>query len=101
MATPQVTFTQAPSRVEPHRWAWTQRRPVWASLAIVAMWIAVLFAAVYGSDFVTTSSAAGVASDRTTVPSVIPVALFACIATIIVARYGFRSDEQDSPTDTR
>jgi hypothetical protein len=30
-------------------------------------------------------------------PSAIPIALFACIATIVVARYGFGSDEHDQP----
>jgi hypothetical protein len=85
MSTPQLAM---PS---PRRWAWAYRKPVWAAVAIVSMWVAVLIDAVYGADIVA-SSATG---DTTTFPSVIPIALFACIATIFVAHYGFRSDEHE------
>ena len=49
-------------------------REMWASLAISIMWLAVLFDAVFGPDFVT-SSASG--ATTTTIPSAIFVALFA------------------------
>ena len=65
---------------------------MWASLAIVVMWLAVLFAAVYGPDIVSK----GVAGDSTTVPSAVAVALFAFLATWPVAKYGFIHDERGS-----
>ena len=62
---------------------------MWASLAIVVMWLAVLFAAIYGPDVVTSSSGG---SDSATIPSAVAMALFACIATWPVAKYGFRHE---------
>ena len=62
---------------------------MWASLAIVVMWLAVLFAAIYGPDVVTSSSGG---SDSATIPSAVVMALFACIATWPVAKYGFKHD---------
>jgi hypothetical protein len=62
---------------------------MWASLAIVVMWLAVLFAAIYGPDVVTSSSGG---SDSATVPSAVVMALFACLATWPVAKYGFKHD---------
>jgi hypothetical protein len=59
---------------------------MWASLAIVTMWLAVLFDAVYGADFVSSDGPAGT---TTTIPSAVAVALFAFLATGAVAKYGF------------
>jgi hypothetical protein len=50
------------------------------------MWAAVLFDAVWGPDFVSTS---GSGASTTTIPSAIFVALFAYLGTRVVARYGF------------
>ena len=61
-------------------------RDMWASLAIAVMWLAVLFDALFGPDLVVNN-----ASGMTTIPSAIIVALFAYLATRVVARYGFRS----------
>ena len=85
MSTPQLTVPSA------SRWAWASRRAVWAGVAIVAMWVAVLIDAVYGADIVANSAS----GDTTSFPSVIPIALFACIATAFVAHYGFRSDKPE------
>lgn len=76
-----------------HRAAQILVRETWASLAITAMWLAVLFAAVFGPDFV--SSDAG--GNTTRIPSAIVVALFAAIGTRAVAKYGFgrRDDDAD------
>lgn len=63
---------------------------MWASLAIVVIWLAVLFTGIYGPDIV--SQSAG--GDHTTLPSVAVVAIFAAIATWVVARYGFRHDNR-------
>lgn len=64
---------------------------MWASLAIIVIWLSVLFDAVYGPDIVN-SSAGG---DHSTVPSAVAVALFAFLATWVVARYGFRHERKE------
>lgn len=61
---------------------------MWASLAIIVIWFAVLFTAIYGPDIAVVSRS--VSGDSTTVPAVAAVALFASIATWAVAKYGFR-----------
>lgn len=66
-------------------------REMWAALAIVVIWLAVLFDAVLGPDIVTTSSS----GDTATVPSAVVVALFAALATVAVARYGFGRQRED------
>jgi hypothetical protein len=60
-------------------------RETWASLAIAAIWIAVLFTGVFAPDFVSTDAG----GSSTTIPSVIPVAIFAWLATSAVAKVGF------------
>ena len=55
---------------------------VWATVAIVAMWVAVLFVGVYGGDLTFRS----VDSSYTTIPSEVFVALFAAIGTGSVAK---------------
>lgn len=49
--------------------------------------MAVLFDGVYGGDIVSNGGGGG----GTAVRSAVVVAFFACIATVSVARYGFRS----------
>jgi hypothetical protein len=70
-----------------------ERRPlsrvvpeVWASLAITAMWVAVFVTAIWGPDVETHS----VGGSSTTIPSAIFVTVFAFLGTWVVARYGFR-----------
>jgi hypothetical protein len=60
-------------------------RDMWASLAIVSMWLAVLFDALFGPDLVSHS----VDGSSTSIPSAVIVALFAYLGTRVVARYGF------------
>jgi hypothetical protein len=56
------------------------------------MWLAVLFDALFGPDFVSASGAS-----VTRIPSAVMVALFAYLGTRVVARYGFdRSRDADS-----
>lgn len=76
-----------------HGRARTVPRELWASLAICVMWLAVLFAAVFAPDFVSS----GNDGSTTTIPSAIAVALFAAIGTRAVAKYGFgrRDDTPD------
>ena len=84
-----TTIPHEPSRIEKPRWSLQLLVPeMWASLTIIVMWLSVLFDAVYGPDIVTK----GVAGDTATVPSAVVVALFAFLATWVVAKYGFRSD---------
>jgi hypothetical protein len=65
-------------------------RPFWAAVSILGMWIAVLIDAVWGADIVARSSS----GDTTSFPAAILIAFFASIATVFVARYGFRADEK-------
>ena len=79
---PQAS-TAAPER--PRWYAQVLVREMWAALAISAMWLAVLFDAVFGPNFVSSDSS----GNTTTIPSAIVVALFAYLGTRVVARYGF------------
>jgi len=63
-------------------------RELWASIAIVSMWLAVLVDAIWGPDIVSTSAGGG----STTVPSAVAVALFAFLGTWVVAHYAYRHD---------
>ena len=56
----------------------------------MSMWVAVLFVGVFGPDLSSSSNNASVNSNATTVPSVIPVAVCALLATIAVAHAAFR-----------
>ena len=65
------------------------RKWIWASIAISSMWVAVLFASVLGGDIVIDD-----AMDHIVLPIGVPVAMFAFLATIVVAALGFRSDRE-------
>ena len=83
------TIPHEPSGVvqQKNRWSLQLLVPeMWAALAIVVMWLAVLFSAVFGPNIVNTSAG----GDTSSVPSAVVVALFAFLATWVVARYGFR-----------
>jgi hypothetical protein len=82
------TITQEPAMTAPERRHWSAQllvRELWASLAISVMWLAVLFAAVFAPDIVSSSND----GSSTTIPSAVAVALFAAIGTRAVAKYGF------------
>jgi len=66
-------------------------REMWAALAISVTWLAVLFAAVWGPDFVSTN---GAGTQSTTIPSAILVAFFAWLATASIAKHGLRDNKQ-------
>jgi hypothetical protein len=83
-----TTLSHGPATYERPRWAELLRvREMWAGIAIVAMWLAVLFDGIYGSDFVTSTPG----STTTTIPSAFLVAFFAFLGTVSCAKYGFRS----------
>ena len=84
MSTPQLAV-QVPRRV-----VWMYWKPFWAAVAILGMWVAVLVDTVWGTDIVATTAG----GDTTSFPAAILIAFFASIATVFVARYGFRSDDR-------
>lgn len=83
------TISHGPSRVaEEPRWTLQLLVPeMWTSLAIVVIWLAVLFDAVYGPNIENTTAG----GDHSSVPSAVPIALFAFFATWVLARHGFGS----------
>ena len=62
--------------------AWWSLVEVWTSLTIVAMWAAVAVTAIADPYIYS--------NDGNRVPAAVPIALFATIATWVVARYGLR-----------
>jgi hypothetical protein len=86
-----TTISHEPSALA-RRSVWLDARDLWATLAIVAIWLAVLFVGVFGPDFVSYNPG----SSTTTIPSGIPVAFFALFATMSVAKYGFSKRTRDS-----
>jgi hypothetical protein len=94
------TIRHEPARAAPEERHWGARllvREMWASVAIAAMWLAVLFAAVFAPDFV--SSDAG--GNTTRIPSAIAIALFAAVGTRAVAKYGFDRPDEDGEEQGR
>lgn len=86
-----ATISHEPSRIGGERRSFAFLVPeMWASLAIVVMWLAVLFDAIFGPDIVNRTAG----GDSSSVPSAVAVALFAFLATWVVARYGFRRDRE-------
>ena len=81
-----VAATSESSGRAPAAW-WASTR-LWAGISIVAMWTAVLFVGVFGPDFVTASP-----TDRTTIPSVVLVAICAMVGTITVAHAALRGGD--------
>ena len=88
-----VSHEPPKARSDRRGWAEQIRVPeMWASLAIAVVWLAVLFDALFGPDF----KSSGADGSNTTIPSAIIVALFAYLATRVIARYGFgRSRDED------
>jgi hypothetical protein len=88
-----ATFSHKPAQSGHDRVQWSRLaiRETWGSLAITAMWIAVSVAAIWGPDIVSSSSS----GSTTSVPSAVAVALFATLASWIVARYCFGRDRKD------
>jgi hypothetical protein len=82
------TMTHGPSEVAREKRLWSPAvvPEMWASFAIGFMWLAVLFTAIWGGDIVT----ADAGGSNSTVPTVVPVAIFAFLGTWVVARHGFR-----------
>jgi len=62
-----------------------ENRYFWCSLAIIAMWLAVLFPGVYGPSFEVSST-----TDVVSIPTASMIAPFAMVGTIVVGIFGFR-----------
>lgn len=66
--------------------SWWRLPEIWGTLAIIVMWLAVLFDVVYGGDMRFTDAANG----SSTVPSGVVVAICAAFATASVAKRVYR-----------
>ena len=89
-----TTISQEPSRVVEEKRRWSSEflvREMWASLAIAVIWLSVLFDAIYGPDIVNRSAG----GDFSNVPSAVVVALFAFLATWVVAKYGYPRERKE------
>ena len=64
----------------------------WGAVSIIAMWLAVLFDGIYGSDMVFNGNAG---AGPTIIPSAVAVALFAFIGTVAVAKRAFARRDPD------
>jgi hypothetical protein len=83
------TVSHEPSTVARRR-TWIDARDMWASLTIVAIWLAVAVSAAFGPDL----KSFDVSGSNTTIPSAILVALFAMFATMSIAKHGFDPKER-------
>ena len=89
------SLSHEPSRAAyaPPGWSSLWRlREMWASLAITAMWIAVLASAIWGPDATFTSND----GSSSTIPSAVFVALCAFFGTWMVAKYSFRQQQESA-----
>lgn len=88
-----TTVSHEPTRVVEEKRGWSEFlvREMWASLAIAVIWLSVLFDAIYGPDIVNRSAG----GDSSTVPSAVAVALFAFLATWVVAKYGYPRERKE------
>jgi hypothetical protein len=68
--------------------AWFESEALWAGLALITIWVAVLFVGLFGGDIVSGTSAAGFPAGDS-VSSAIPIAFFAFLATPFVAFWGY------------
>jgi uncharacterized RDD family membrane protein YckC len=64
----------------------------WGAVSIIAMWLAVLFDGIYGSDMIFNGNAG---AGPTIIPSAVAVALFAFIGTVAVAKRAFARRDSD------
>jgi hypothetical protein len=72
--------------------SWIGARNMWASLAIVSMWLVVLVTTMFAPDF----ESWDVSGTHTVIPSGIVIALFALFGTMSVAKWGFERKDLDS-----
>ncbi len=88
-----ASASHGPAIRAPERPQWAEFlriREMWVSLAISTMWLAVLFGALFGPNFVSTTPG----GTSTTIPSAVFVAFFAFLGSGAVARYGLKDDKR-------
>lgn len=88
------TISHGPVRAAREQRSWSEQllvREMWAALAIIVMWLSVVFEAIWGPDIVSTTYL----GDHTTIPSAVVVALFAFLGTWVVAKYGFQREKNE------
>jgi hypothetical protein len=89
-----TSISHEPSRIVPEKRLPQLLVPeMWASLAIIVIWLSVLADAIFGPDIVT-NNGVGDIGEHSTVPSAVVVSLFAFLATWVVAKYGFRHERK-------
>ena len=89
MATVSTQLSDAPSK-SGGRGARFVVPEMWAALAIGVIWLVVLVAALFGPDLVSSSPGTFMR-----IPSAIILALFAWLATWVIARHGFERRRSD------
>lgn len=96
-----TSFAQRPDAAKSHslRSTLVATPEFWGAVAIAFMWLAVLFASIYGGDLVSVNGDG--TQSTTTIPSGIFVAFFASLASIAVARRAFRRDSSSSDRSDR
>lgn len=88
-----ATISQEPATSSRQTWRlMLSLTQMWASLAIAVVWLAVLFTAIYGPDI--SSSTPG--GTETSTPSAVVVALFAFLATWVIAKHGYKGSGEHS-----
>ena len=70
--------------------AWWESTQIWTGVSIVAMWVAVIFCGIFGPNLTNSTNNASVNGSATSIPSVIPVAICALLATIAITHATFR-----------
>jgi hypothetical protein len=88
-----TTISHEPSHVarEQRRWWDAVVTDMWASLAIIVIWLGVLIDAIFGPDILTN----GAGGDSAVIPSAVVLAFFGFFATWVIAKYGFRRDRAE------
>jgi hypothetical protein len=84
MAAQSMSSTDSIQR-RPQSTSWLTARPMWAGLAIISMWLAVLFVGVFGGTILSSTPGGGSKS----VPVVVVVAGVALLGTLVVGRRAF------------
>ena len=84
----QMSDASSESRGRRPRWLVPE---MWAALAVGVIWLVVLVDALFGPDIVSSN-----AGTFTRIPSAIVLALFAWLATRVIARHGFDRRGEDA-----
>jgi len=84
MSTPSLSSDRATQMTRPPT-PWLHARELWGGLAIISMWLAVLFVGIFGGNIVKGTPG----GESSSWPVVVVVAVLALIGTVVVARRAF------------